>query len=410
MTPHALTRRQTLQAAGIALAGGLATGPTSAQSDQPVVVTLEPSDPAVDVSEATTLDVVVRGAQRGISSYSKVTVETDPAVATIQHFEETANGLHDSTLSEDRSRLTLSAALLDDTHPPAAEIVLARVTLWGEQQGETTLTVDDGAVYDDQGVQKYDSRGMSRTLSVGSPEPLVPSLDWTPAEPDVGEAVTFDASGSTGPITEYRWTVADETNGPRTTTDPTVTHAFQSPGTHGVVLTVVDGDGRSASETAEIHVRPEGNEDDGSDGDNGNSDGDGDNSDANGDEDGSSGEDDSSDGDGSDDDSSDDSNDADESDGDGDDESNDEGPADDGGGSSDEDSGDDGDGGDDGTEGGNDPSDDGAGNADEGEQQAGGSSADDAFGPGFGPLSALAGLGGVGYFLGRWVGPDGEDE
>lgn len=71
------------------------------------------------------------------------------------------------------------------------------------------------------------------------------SFSFSPATPKVGDAVTFDASGTTDPdgnIASYRWDFGDGTPA-LTTTAPTTTHAYAAYGTYRVTLRVTDSDG-----------------------------------------------------------------------------------------------------------------------------------------------------------------------
>ncbi len=57
--------------------------------------------------------------------------------------------------------------------------------------------------------------------------------------------VTFDASGSTGAITGYRWLV----NGVQVGTEPTLRYTFDTPGNHQVTLVVVAGEREDTSQS-----------------------------------------------------------------------------------------------------------------------------------------------------------------
>ncbi|WP_251343663.1 PKD domain-containing protein [Haloplanus halophilus] len=72
-----------------------------------------------------------------------------------------------------------------------------------------------------------------------------------------GDAVAFDGSGSTDPdgsIVSYEWDV--DGDGVVDATGQQVTHAFASPGTYAVELTVTDDDGATGTATETIQVSP----------------------------------------------------------------------------------------------------------------------------------------------------------
>ncbi|MFQ3293282.1 MAG: PKD repeat protein [Natrialbaceae archaeon] len=83
-------------------------------------------------------------------------------------------------------------------------------------------------------------------------EPPEAALSISPESAGVGEAVTFDASGSSDPdgdIVEYRWDFDGDGTIDETTTDPTTTRTFQNEITNVASVTVVDDEG--ATDTAE---------------------------------------------------------------------------------------------------------------------------------------------------------------
>ena len=97
-------------------------------------------------------------------------------------------------------------------------------------------------------------------LSEQNGPPVMPpqaSFTFTPYEPKTGEAVTFDASGSTaegGTIIEYKWNFGD--GNITATTDPEVTHIYENVGTYIVNLTITDSEGLVGSISKPITVVP----------------------------------------------------------------------------------------------------------------------------------------------------------
>ena len=87
---------------------------------------------------------------------------------------------------------------------------------------------------------------------VSPPFNLVADFEVTPTSPTDNQSVLFDASRSQGAIAEYHWNFGDGARGDGRTDD----HAYASPGTYIVTLTVVDSFGRSASKSLSITVTP----------------------------------------------------------------------------------------------------------------------------------------------------------
>ena len=98
----------------------------------------------------------------------------------------------------------------------------------------------------------------TRVLNVQGDPPPTPSLVVNPAKPVVGQTVTLDGSGSTGPvnpITDYKWDLTGSgTYSKDTGTTPTTTTSFSTAGFHTVGLQVTDSKGVTATTTVQVTV------------------------------------------------------------------------------------------------------------------------------------------------------------
>ncbi|MCK5642284.1 MAG: PKD domain-containing protein, partial [Gammaproteobacteria bacterium] len=81
----------------------------------------------------------------------------------------------------------------------------------------------------------------------------IAAFEFSPTDPATGQTVTFDASNSDdadGTIEQFDWDFGDESTG----TGETVEHAYSSPGTYDVTLTVTDNDDKTSSITKSVEV------------------------------------------------------------------------------------------------------------------------------------------------------------
>jgi len=86
-------------------------------------------------------------------------------------------------------------------------------------------------------------------------QPPFASFTYSPQNPVVNEAITFDGSASTDPdgeIVSYEWDFGD--GNVTSTLDPVITHAYAETGNYTVILTVTDDDGATNSTTKIITV------------------------------------------------------------------------------------------------------------------------------------------------------------
>ncbi len=96
--------------------------------------------------------------------------------------------------------------------------------------------------------------------------PLSVALE-TPDQSEAGQSVEFDASASTGPVTDYRWDFDGDGTVDRVTTTPTVNTTYERPGPRLVRLTVTGEGGQRASTQGTITVEGDDTTDPGGDND-----------------------------------------------------------------------------------------------------------------------------------------------
>ena len=88
-------------------------------------------------------------------------------------------------------------------------------------------------------------------------QPPVTSFTYTPENPTVNQAITFDATTSYDPdgnITSYDWNFGDGNT--TNTIEKMITHSYASAGDYNVILTVTDDDGAMNSTSKTITINP----------------------------------------------------------------------------------------------------------------------------------------------------------
>ncbi len=116
---------------------------------------------------------------------------------------------------------------------------------WLESTGGYSDTDNN---YEDFELQSPTPRAKNKSPVINSNQLPITSFSYEPKEPETGESVVFDASMSSdsdGEIVNFVWDFGEETI--VTTTSPTTSHAFSSPGNFAVVLKVVDNNGATSS-------------------------------------------------------------------------------------------------------------------------------------------------------------------
>jgi len=108
-------------------------------------------------------------------------------------------------------------------------------------------------VVDNDGV----SNAVTHVVQVGSTnQPPTAAFNFTPFAPGISEWVRFDGTSSVdtdGSITSYSWNYGD---GGATGSGSVVYHQFTAPGMYNVVLTVIDNDGASDTESHVLQIGP----------------------------------------------------------------------------------------------------------------------------------------------------------
>lgn len=110
----------------------------------------------------------------------------------------------------------------------------------GSYSVSLTVTDDDGA-----------TDSVTRSIQVDNIDPVA-DFTISPSNPDVGEAVTLDASQSSDPngsIASYEWVI-----GSNTRTGEVVTTTFESTGTFDITVTVTDDDGATDTLSQTVSV------------------------------------------------------------------------------------------------------------------------------------------------------------
>jgi PKD repeat protein len=95
-------------------------------------------------------------------------------------------------------------------------------------------------------------------LTVSVVEGPTAAFDFSPSNPEAGEAVTFDASASEGNITTYKWDFDGDEQIDETTSDPVTNFTYDKGGQRAVILQVEDGNGNTNTTGREIDVQFDG--------------------------------------------------------------------------------------------------------------------------------------------------------
>jgi len=260
MNEWTLSRRETLKGIGVATLGLAGASTARGQEANEILVTIEPRQVVLAPGETATVDIVVEGADSGVAAFTNVRLELEDTVASIESYSLTkGTPLDSSRIRNDGQTLELGAALLENTHASAPEIVIAQATVRADGPGQTTAAVSGGNLVGNNDTT-YTPTSESGSIVVESETAPSATLDWSPSPVEATETVTFDASASTGAIVEYRWDFDGDGTVDATTPLPTVEHVYPDPGDRTVAVEVEDTSGRTARTEETITVeesRPE---------------------------------------------------------------------------------------------------------------------------------------------------------
>ncbi len=223
--------------------------PGTAQTGEFVALSLD-LDLTADASQEV-------GSAEGTLRYDETVVTYDSVDAGVLDDVFTVN-------SGTAGQVIWSAVTTDFGSPPTGNVNLATFyfTVVGADGRQAATVTELGAVadlnltqFDDQIVVVED------TLSVGAAvQNQAPVADaGGPYGGNVGEALSFDGSGSTdtdGTIATYSWDFGDGDAG----SGESVTHTYAAAGTYTATLTVTDDDGATANSTAQVSVTAVGQE------------------------------------------------------------------------------------------------------------------------------------------------------
>ncbi|MFP8888257.1 PKD domain-containing protein [Natrialbaceae archaeon A-CW2] len=137
---------------------------------------------------------------------------------------------------------------------------------WTDEFVQTTSYAEPGTYTPVVRVWNFQERGDTvecGTIVVTEPESEaeradpIADLSADPRTPELGQTVTFDASDSSAPdgdIVAYRWDLTGDGTFEEMTDEPTVTHAFDEPGTYTTTVEVEDDAGATATATTTVRI------------------------------------------------------------------------------------------------------------------------------------------------------------
>ena len=187
---------------------------TNAQAD----LLVSTPDETLEVGNTTNATVSAAGADNGVSAYELTLGVDDPSVATLENAtihtgdtdDDENEALKNVTLNDDQSEVTISVALLNETHAPSDEIDLFDVELEGHADGEAELEIHDVTELADIDHESYDLETVSSDdLTVGGETLTAETAVSAPDELEVGDTAnaTVSALDATDGVSAYNLTL-----------------------------------------------------------------------------------------------------------------------------------------------------------------------------------------------------------
>jgi PGF-CTERM protein/PGF-pre-PGF domain-containing protein len=157
----------------------------------------------------------------------------------------------DSTSDSDSSKETFEflqteTVLLTETGPDTGTFDGTKTLDSGSPQAGQLLTFHKNEITAD-----YWDDGTKRTKS-SIYKVVDAAATATPTQPDTGESVTFDASGSAGSISTYQWDIDDDGTYELSGSSPT--HSYANAGVKTAKLQVGNGNGKKDEDTVKLVV------------------------------------------------------------------------------------------------------------------------------------------------------------
>lgn len=154
-------------------------------------VTLSPTEPSVNEGSTTTLEVVVTDTKDGIGAIEGTISVVDTEHASIAGFSWNSDpAVENVTIATDGETVSFRGALMDTEQ--SGEVVVAEVTVTGENEGTTDLSLQVDALGDETGAGYDVGATVDARLSVGNTKDAVPlHVSSNVEKASVGNRVTF---------------------------------------------------------------------------------------------------------------------------------------------------------------------------------------------------------------------------